>query len=405
MGRTSKLLNVCVIVVASLFLLCPEKSAMAKKEQPIPLGLCTWTEGPALRDGRAFTRAFKTGIKYVNEHGGILGGRQIVGFIESQGMTGETAKGAAMKLVMKENVKALIGPHWAITIPAGYAVAKKYNLPYSPDYGALWLHRQNYPGTFCLSANVGSRTFGQMRWMEKKGYKNVVLIFSNITYNHDVENAIKSKWGKSDSPVKINPIIWYNFGQTELTKEAIKALSYNPDFIWSEGWSASAEVALMKTLREQGYKGDLSVTAVLNKEIMDMVPKEVSEGVFSNMEFCPDPSIPANKEFCDYWQKEWGPGELPYRGESTIWAQVVFLLKAMDKAGTAGDGTKDGLMKIHDAIYDLQWRHPGGEVIHMKNGKGMYFKNPMVVIKDGKLTVSEYMPTTEKDWHWDPHKK
>src|SRR3989442_1405659 len=80
------------------------------QKPPVRIGLATQTEGPALRDGRAYTRAFKTAIAYINERGGILGGRKVEGVIVPQGLTGEAAKAAALRLAQRERVKALIGP-------------------------------------------------------------------------------------------------------------------------------------------------------------------------------------------------------------------------------------------------------------------------------------------------------
>ena len=53
----------------------------ARADDTVKIWLATWTEGPALRAGRAYTRAFKTAIKYVNDRGGILGGREVEGVI------------------------------------------------------------------------------------------------------------------------------------------------------------------------------------------------------------------------------------------------------------------------------------------------------------------------------------
>ena len=44
-------------------------------------------------------------------------------------------------------------------------------------------------------------------------------------------------------------------GQTDLKKELTKVLGTNPDFIWSEEWSAPVSVSIMKTLNELGYEG------------------------------------------------------------------------------------------------------------------------------------------------------
>lgn len=368
-------------------------------EGPVKIGLATQTEGPALNDGRANTRAFKTAISYINNKGGILGGRQVEGVIVPQGLTGETAKAAALRLAQREEVKALIGPQWSDNAPAGVSVAERYNLIFAPDQGGMWLYEHGYPGVLGLSCNARARTIPQLRWVEKQGYKSVALLLADIDYGHDVEKMVKERWEQSNSPVKLADVIWYPFGQTELRKELTKALGSNPDFIWSEEWSAPVAISLMKTLKELQYKGATSVTSSLTKEIVDGIPPEISEGVYTHMDYAPDPNVPANKEFTDYWEKEWGPGELPYRVEEVIWSQTVLVLLAMDKAGTEGDGTREGVVKIAKAMRELQWMSPKGDVVKLsKEGLGLFPRTPMVQIKGGQMKVIEYLPMTPNDW-------
>jgi branched-chain amino acid transport system substrate-binding protein len=371
----------------------------ARASDNVKIGLATWTEGPALRAGRAYTRAFKAAIKYVNDRGGILGGRDVEGVIASQGMTGESAKAAALRLAQRDQVKALVGPHWAVMAPAALSVAQRYSLPYAPEQGGMWLYKQNYPGTLGLSYTARARTLPQMRWMEKKGYKRVLVMLADITYNHDVEGLMREVWDKAGSPVKIVDTMYVPFGQTDLKKELTKALGQNPDFIWSEEWSSPVSISLMKTLRELGYEGGVGVTASLTTEVLAPVPKEISEGVYSHMDFAPDPNVPENKAFLEYWKQEWGPGETPYRAEQSIWSQTVFLLLAMDAAGTEGDGTPEGLMKIHDGMRNLKWVSPKGEnVVLSKEGLGLWRRSPMVRITNGELKVAEYLPQIPNDW-------
>ena len=386
-------------LAAAATLLPTTVSSAIAADKTVKIGLATQTEGPALNDGRANTRAFKTAISYINERGGILGGRQVEGIIVPQGLTGELAKAAALRLAQREQVKALIGPQWSDNAPAGVSVAERYHLIFAPDQGGMWLYQHGYPGTLGLSCNARARTIPQLRWVEKQGYKSVVLLLADIDYSHDVEGMVRERWEKSGSPVKIADVIWYPFGQTELRKELTKAVGSAPDLIWSEEWSAPVATALMKTVRELQFKGGVTVTSSLTKEIVDAIPKEISEGVFTHMDYAPDASVPANKAFTDYWEKQWGPGEKPYRVEEVIWSQTVLVLLAMDKAGTEGDGTQQGVIKIAQAMRDLDWTSPKGAVVRLsKQGLGLFPRTPMVQIKDGELKVVEYLPMTPNDW-------
>ena len=77
-------------------------------------------------------------------------------------------------------------------------------------------------------------------------------------------------------------------------------------------------------------------------------------------------TVPANKAFCDLWLKEFK--EMPDHDEEVIWSETVLLLLAMDKAGTAGDGTMEGLMKIMNALRGLNWVCPRVSGYHLKLG-------------------------------------
>jgi branched-chain amino acid transport system substrate-binding protein len=395
-GKWQVLLAI-IVTVAMLAFFCSGNSASAGKKSPVKIGLVTWMEGPALDSGRAYTKAFKAAIKNINERGGILGGRKVEGVIAPQGMTGETAKAGALKLVMKHKVKALIGPHWAMTTPVALTVAKKYNLPFSNLQGGTWLYEQKYPAVAVFAANAFGRANAQVKWAEKREFKRAVMVFADIPYNHDVADTIKKRWDKPDSPVKAVDFIWYTFGQAELSKELTKAVGLNPDLIWSESWSSSVSVSLMKTLHELGYKGATVLTPALTRQAVQKMPKEISEGVYVFKEWAYDPKVPENKEFYDYCMKDWGGP--PDYDEEVIWSGTLFLLLAMDKAGTEGDGTKKGLMKIADAMHSLNWVGPYGIPAKLsEGGLALWDRLAMTQIKNGEFVLVDYIPMTPSEW-------
>lgn len=367
------------------------------QKSPVKIGLVTWTEGPAAEIGLRYAKGFYAGIKYINEQGGILGGRKVEGVEAPQGQAAEQARSSAMRLLMKYNLKMLVGPHWAIAQKASLPVVKRYNILYTSRQGGNWLYKQKYPGTFILVGPAYGRSIAQIKWAEEKGIKRALMLESDIPFNHDVADAIKEKWGKPDSPVEIADFIWYTFGETDLKSQVTKALAQEPDLIWSEAWSTDTTTALLKELSKQGYTGKVCTDASYFEENIAQLPKEVTEGVYLNKEWVPDPNIPENKQFTDFWEKEFG--ELPDNDNEVIWAEVVFGLKTMDYAGVTPDGTEETLMKLHDALRSFHWVSPMGVPVKLSpGGLGLFSQLAFGVVKDQRIVLDEYVPMKETEW-------
>ena len=389
-------LNWLILATLAIAVVSFSGNVAAAEKKPVKIGLVTWSEGATLTAGRQYTRGFKTAIKNINEQGGILGGRMVEGFIAPQGMTGESAQTAAAGLVMKHQVKALIGPHWTVGASAGLSVAKKYNLPYLCYQGGTWLYKQKYPAAAVFIANAYGRANAQAEWAEKKGYKTVVIMGVDIQFNRDVVDTVQKRWDKEGMP-KILDVIWYTFGKVEVKQELTKAVGLHPDLIWSEDWSDSTAVNMLKQLKELGYKGDILITPEITKQSITSLP-DITNGVFVLEEWAPDPTVPANKAFCDMWEKEWG--ELPHLNEENIWSLTTFILKSMDMAGTDGDGSKEDMLKIGKAMHTIKWVSPYGEppVKLSPGGLALWDKLAMTVIDNGQFKVVEYIPMTPSEW-------
>jgi len=401
MLKREKLYQVLIISLLTITF-CLISISNAEELEPVNFGFLTWTEGPALESGREYTRGFRAGIKYVNDHGGILGGRMLKGYEVSQGQTGESAKAAALMLIEKYKVKALIGPHWEGMVMAGLETAEKYNLPFCPDEGGSWSLEQGYPGLleFC-PGKMASRTAAVMRWAETKGFKRVAMVVADIPNAHTSDKAIRAVWDKPDSPIKIVGTIWYPFESVSIRRELTKAVSLKPDLIWFEEFSRPTAVAGMRILHDLGYKGTWIITEFINDEAIAELPKEMTEGGRAYFDWFPDMTCPRTVELVNYFKSIYGT--MPWEGEEIIFSHVVFLAKAMDKAGTEGDYTMKNLLKIRRAAHEVDWIDFHGEPLDLSpEGLGLWKTFYIAVVRNGKwvLEADSCIPLTKRDYYW-----
>jgi len=391
------------IATMLIVLFCIIGTLNAQEQETVKFGLVTWTEGSALEAGRSYAMGFNTAIKYINDNGGILGGRKVEGFIGSQGETGETARQGALRLIRQNDVKALIGPNWEVMAPAGLQAAKEFNVVFAPDQGGLWLYQQGYPGTLGLAiGNAGSRTAAQIRWIEEKGFKTVVKLYADIPYCHTVDDLIIERWDKPDSPVKVLDKIWYPFGKIELSKELSAAIALNPDFIWIQEHSRVTAVSAIRTLYELGYTGSFSVCQFLNNEAIAGLPSEATEKLYSYLDYFPNKDDPNVQPFIKYWQEVNGENSLPWGQEEVAFTHTLYVAQAMDRAGTEGDNTIENLKKINAAMHEIYKEGPilsrGVKVNFSEEGIGLWPHGYMTEVKNGKFVLESLTPLNADDY-------
>lgn len=220
------------------------------------------------------------------------------------------------------------------------------------------------------------------------------MIGSDIEYNHEVEEVIRSFWDRPDSPVKILGFIYYPWGTTDLRLEMTQAVGLKPDFIMSESFLEPEMVSGIAMAYELGYKGYYRVGMDWSDTYMTGLSNEAAEGVLCQTNYFPDPTVPENKVFVDAWQQAFG--EVPSDKAMVSYSCVMILLKGIDKAGTATD-----LQEISKGVREAQWLWPAGGIVTFDAGGLVVFDKAVLrVIHNGKQELLEYLPMIPDDFKY-----
>ena len=123
-----------------------EEKPDAMEMEPVKIGMIAWLEGVAKDLGTLLFNGYDLAIKEVNDAGGILGGRQVVGLKADEGFTGDAVVASTKKLIA-DGVVGIVGGTDATTCVPMKDVAKEDLLPLVvTTCGSEKITTEGYPG-------------------------------------------------------------------------------------------------------------------------------------------------------------------------------------------------------------------------------------------------------------------
>lgn len=387
MGRKTTLFIVVSAIMALMLVALVACAAPSPEEKPpVKIALITPTTGASVSVGDDMTRGFKLAIKQFNEKGGILGGREVEGLIYDEVMTVEGAVASAKKAIVVDKVKGITGLYASHTGLAVMEVAREYQVPYLPVCESPKLITEGYYGLVKPSIAMEDSDRNVPAWAEAMGVKTAVLVFPDLEFAHDTEQIYRKAWDQPESPVKLLDVIYHPYGKPDLSIEIAKAVGLEPDFLYTEQVADSTILQAMKLAHELGYEGIQKMCWGVITPIHIATAGEYAEGVWMNHHYLPDPDVPANREYMELCQKEYGKYAVTF--EEYVYEGTNILLLGMDKAGTDTD-----LEKITEGMHTAEWMTPRGEPLEvLPNGQVVVSRAAFAQVRGGKIVLVEYFP-------------
>lgn len=253
-------------------------SILRAQSGPIKLGTLTPLTGVGGNYGPSMRDAMVGVVAAVNAAGGVLG-RQIEVVSEDTQTSPEAAVRAARKLIDVDGVSAVMGT-WASSITTAVAPlcweSKTMLFCVSGADSITELPHQGFIARTQPNSKLQIRVAGD--FMTEEGGKAMAWIgpqtpfaASSIAILREVAEA---NGGSMEDLI-------YEADKSTYRSEVDQILRANPDFIMLGGYSADSTV-LLRDIWQAGYEGKIIGPAyAVNKSLMEALPAEVLEGVFT----------------------------------------------------------------------------------------------------------------------------
>ncbi len=228
--------------------------------------------GPNMRDAIAGV------IKQVNEAGGVMG-RQITLVSEDTQTSPEAAVRAARKLIDVDGVSAIMGT-WASSVTTAVApLAWESKTMLLCVSGADSITQLPHQGFICRTqpnSKLQIRVAGD--FMVEEGTKQMAWIGPQTPFAAS-SIAILEEIAASHGAGMENLI--YEADKSTYRSEVDQIMRDKPDFLMLGGYAADSTV-LLRDIWQAGYEGKIIGPAyAINKSVLDTLPAEVTEGVFT----------------------------------------------------------------------------------------------------------------------------
>ncbi|TGV11462.1 amino acid ABC transporter substrate-binding protein [Mesorhizobium sp. M8A.F.Ca.ET.173.01.1.1] len=262
--------------------------AFAQSGGSIKIGSLTPLTGSGASYGGRMRDAIAAVIGAVNEVGG-LDGRQLVLVSEDDQTSPESGVRAARKLIDVDQVVAIAGV-WASSVTTAIAPlcweSKTMLLCTSAANSITLLPHHGYivrtePGSTLWMEKIVSFMLGE--GARKVAYMGLQTPFAEFAAGYMEKAALKAG-GSSATSI-------YGPDKTSYRSEVDQILATSPEFIYLGGYSTDT-IVVLRDLFRAGYRGKiLTQNYTVDQTLLDALPTEVTDGVFSVGTATPDASV------------------------------------------------------------------------------------------------------------------
>jgi branched-chain amino acid transport system substrate-binding protein len=326
----------------------------------IKIGGTFYLTGVAKGLGDEMLWGYNLAIDEVNDSGGLLGGRRVIGLQYDEGYGAETVVASAKK-ALADGVVGIIGGLDATTCVPLLEVLREKLLPFAATTcGSEKISLEGYHGTVHVTGPRNSLQWehnlvaANTKWLWGEGDR-LSLVSTDSQYCRNVETEIRKVHGDLADPTKelIQPL-YFPYGAADARIEVTKAISEDPDVFYFCQWGKQQVVAAIKAARELGFEGPIVVTVFDTPEAQELGP-ELAVNSFGASPYFFDADNEFSVEFTNKISPKYSGDRIPGFIPEDNYVATRLMLETIRKAGS----TDRELMA--DAITEVSFITPFGE--------------------------------------------
>jgi len=382
--------NFLAISLLSATITAAFSSAAFAANPVLKIGFVGVTSGPAASWGISNQRSMETRADWINETGGVkIGGTtynvQIVAFDDQKDPKRAIA---GMEKMAQEGIHYVVGPNVDDGAAAVRPVAESRGIIYFPYAFPKELYTKPASNAILgMVANYQSGPAIYKHLMKEKGIKKVAFVAANESdplSQRDSGAAAAKAMGLQ----VVSANVTYQVDTKDFMPVLLPVLKTNPDLLVLSGVAPAQAPQLIRSAREQGYKGLISTETAQDANVLKEGAGKLADG-FISVGGASTPQLASDKmrEFVARYTKKFGE----YNDESNTKVYALEYILETLKANPKGLTDVKEFQKTMDSfsapnpymVGDAKLRYVGGTSFGQKRQVSV----PLVVnvYKDGKF--------------------
>ena len=346
-------------------------------ENSILIGCILPISGTSAYDGESAKNGAKAAANYINDNGGVAGGKRIKLVFEDSATDPDTAASAAEKLINKDGVKILIGAFTSSCTAVVQPISEANSVPLITSVATSGTLTKNGCKYFFRAVGVSNLYIDAFanKIINERGIKKIAYIYENGDWGFGSVNAFK-KYAESIG-VETTTIQVINKDDNDLYTQLATIRKDNPDAIYAVSNLANAvRIAVQK--KELGINCPIIGEGSWASNDFIEQAGAASDGVFGMVEYLPDIASDMNPIFTELYSRVTG-GKTPDKYAACEFNAVLVAANAINNASEPNNSTS-----IRDALKKTDMKILTGSIKFDENGQGYGFDVFLSQNKDKK---------------------
>jgi branched-chain amino acid transport system substrate-binding protein len=354
----------------------------AGAQESVKLGLIDPLTGGMSFYGQSLQRGAQLAIDDANAKGGLLG-KKIELTAEDDRCTPADGTSAAIKLITRDNVPAILGTFCSSVSLAVGDVARRYGVPQIITSAiANAITDKNDPAkpwVFRANSRSGDQAVAMIHYLaEFRKAKTVAILEENTDMGVSCGDEVKKEAARRG--LSVATAERYNHGETNFYSMVTKLKSLAPEGIVLCGLITEG-AQILRQSKDFGFKSTFIGNTGFNNDKLTELAGDAAEGVVSNATFESTSKRPIAREFIEKYRAKFG--EFPQYTAAQGYDAVLVLFDAIKRAGSFD---REKIRAALQTTRNLQ-RVESGPLTFDDHGQALGFKFSYVMFKGGKRVL------------------